>query len=1066
MTPDIADSPSSLCLPDEFTSLFDDPSAWMVVASGQATGHIRPIAGPEGKVGICLEYDFHGGGGFVVARRVWEMRLPPSFALGFSVSGAGLPNHFEFKVADPSGANAWRYQRMDCPLPETWQAWQLTERDLPFAWGPAGGGPPSAVGALEFVVAAGPGGRGSLCLSAPNFQDESFRAPARVRASSAALGHAATAVAFAPAEVSGAWRAAASDATPWWFVDLGKICRFGGIVIRWPENVPPRAYTLEIADTGEDDETGWRTVYRAARAAGRLSHLYLPGCHARCLRFTFAAPDCAGLAGLELWPDAYSSTPNAFLHAVAADYPRGWHPRYWQREQSYWTPIGTPEGTRRALINEEGLVEVDEAGFSLEPFLMIAGTLMTWDDAAIELYLPHDGIPLPEVLWRLPGITLRVSPWVDGPLGDQVLRVTYRLEKLAEDAPAVRLWLAVRPFQVNPPWQAFRNLGGWSPIHTLAVMDGGLRVGARPVFANRPAVHTAVATFDEAGIVPIILEMGSGPITAQGQREVNDPRGLASGGMAFDILAGRAEFAVTVAVPYARQNGEFPTDVGAGAGYVAAAEVWRATLGHVRWNVPAVAEPAVACFRTAAAHILINRDGPALQPGPRRYTRSWIRDSVIMGDAMAKAGCPEILRDFMRWYVPFQREDGFVPCVVDRDGVDWLVEHDSHGQFLWALQKVWQDAAEPNAPREFWSAIERAAEYLIALRVPKSRVADAPQPLATLCAGLLPESASHEGYLAHPVHSYWDDFWAVRGLQAAAAMATAIGQCSQAEQWHTVAADLEADLLRSIQGLIAERGLSYIPGSVEWADFDPTATANAIAMLDFADVLPQSVMTAMHQIYLEGFRKKRDGLVPWVNYTAYEIRIMGALVRLGHRAEAHELLAFFLSDRRPIEWNQWPEISWRDRRAPGHLGDVPHTWIAAEYLLAFAAMVADEQIASQRLVLAAGMPWDWIFTGSGFACAGLPTRWGKLDLFLHARQAGLLYHIHASIDGPCVLPPGGLVLAPPLPSGFIITQAALADGLPCPILAGCQRVVVPSLPARLTLTLATPELSNQAAVSV
>jgi hypothetical protein len=30
-------------------------------------------------------------------------------------------------------------------------------------------------------------------------------------------------------------------------------------------------------------------------------------------------------------------------------------------------------------------------------------------------------------------------------------------------------------------------------------------------------------------------------------------------------------------------------------------------------------------LRTALGHILVNRSGPALQPGARAYARSWIR---------------------------------------------------------------------------------------------------------------------------------------------------------------------------------------------------------------------------------------------------------------------------------------------------------------------------------------------------------------------------------------------------------------------------------------------------------
>ena len=142
---------------------------------------------------------------------------------------------------------------------------------------------------------------------------------------------------------------------------------------------------------------------------------------------------------------------------------------------------------------------------------------------------------------------------------------------------------------------------------------------------------------------------------------------------------------------------------------------------------------------------------------------------------------------------------------------------------------------------------------------------------------------------------------------------------------------------------IAARGLDYIPGSVEWADFDPTATATAIATTDAAERLPPGALAWTFDEYLRGLRKRRRGEIDWNNYSAYEIRILGALVRLGRRADAHELLEFFLADRRPTGWNQWPEISWRDPRSPGHLGDVPHAWIGAEYVLAVLGMFAYER---------------------------------------------------------------------------------------------------------------------------
>ena len=1010
-----------------FSALFDDPAAWQVFASGQAEGRLSRVAAADGGSGLRLDYDFHGGGGFVVMRREIRLTIPETFEIGFRLRGHGLPNHFEFKVADPGGANVWRHLRPDFKLPEAWSECRFHERDLPFAWGPAGGGAPSEVGAVEFVIAAGPGGQGSLELAIPTLEDQTLRLPRAIRASSHQAGFPPDAV-FATDSLAG-WRAAPDDPSPWWAVDFGRLLRFGGLVIEWPESLPAREFDVEISNDGET----WSRVHRAAVALGSRSHIPTPGAEARHLRMAFGNPACAALLSVKLRPDAFSRTPNEFIHNVAADFPRGWFPRYWHREQSYWTPVGSPEGKRRALINEEGMVEVDEAGFSLEPFILLGGALVTWADVETTRSLAKGGAPLPMVTWKTDGVRLEVLPWVDGKGDTLTLHVTYRLKcrKTADDA---RLIVAVRPFQVNPPWQAFRNLGGRSPIHQITCDARGMRVGQRQLAATPQPDAQGAAAFEEGG-VPAFLAVGGMPPRCQ----VDDDSGLASAAMLWSVALGGSTLEVTVSVPY---FGNSPSLAKNGRNKALAR--WRKTLGAVRWQVPECAAPAFDCFRTAAGHILINRDGPAIQPGPRRYTRSWVRDCVIMGAALAKAGLPRALREFLTWYARFQRADGFVPCVVDRDGVDCLVEHDSHGQFLWGIREVFRYGGDRRFLKKLFPPAQRAADYLITLRAQRL-TDDYRSGEHAACFGLLPESASHEGYLAHPVHSYWDDFWGVRGLEAAADLAAALGLTDEAARWQHEAGLFQQDLIRSIERVIADQHLAYIPGSVEWADFDPTATSNAIAQLDFADALPIGPLHAMLDTYLDGFHRKHRGDMPWNNYTAYEIRIIGAFTRLGKRDEANELLAFFLSDRRPLEWNQWPEITWRDPRSPGHLGDVPHTWIAAEYLLALTSMVASEREATASMVLASGLPWAWISGEAGFAVTGLPTRFGTLDFSIKARGDDL---IEVEVGGTIVPPPGGLSIEPPLPAGKRILPADSSDG---------KTVDVKTLPFQAILHLEPPK---------
>jgi hypothetical protein len=990
----------------DFFTLFADPDGWQVFASGQAQGKVSRVIAADGSSGVRLDYDFHGGGGFVVIRRAIALRLPHTFEIGFQLRGEGPPNHLEFKVVSPGGVNVWRYLRKDYQVPGNWTDFRFHERELPFAWGPAGGGAPSEVEAVEMVIAAGSGGKGSLELSNASLEDQTLRSPHAIVASSFLTNHSPQAV--WDGETCG-WRASPDDPAPWWAIDFGRRLRFGGLVIRWPDDLPPRACVVELSDDGKI----WTMLRRMVRADGNMSHISAPGAEACHLRVVFDHASCAAMCRVEMKPDAFSSTPNEFIHSVAADYPRGYHPRYWHREQSYWTPVGSPEGRRRALINEEGMVEVDEAGFSLEPFVLTNEEIISWADVQTKCAMAEQAAPIPSVTWNKSDLNLEILPWVDGAGDDLTLCVTYRL-KVTKLHEGLRLALAIRPFQVNPPWQAFRNLGGCSSITAITCEANAIHVNDRLVYSTPAPLSEGAALFEEGGVLRFLSQGLMPP-----EQQVDDSSGLASAAMIWELPAGKDLLELTIFVPFFGSRKTFVS-----SDRSTALARWQRKLGLVKWQVPSCAKSAFDCLHTAAGHILINRDGAAIQPGPRRYTRSWVRDSVIMGAALAKVGLPHVMDEFIRWYASFQRADGFVPCVVDRDGVDWLVEHDSHGQFLWGIREVFRAGQDNDFLREIMPHARKAAEYLIDLRAQRmtseflagDRKAE---------FGLLPESASHEGYLSHPVHSYWDDFWGVRGLQAAADMAEAAGCKDESARWCTEADHFQNDLLMSLNKVVREKNLNYIPGSIEWADLDPTATANAIGLLDFADVLPAEAMHGTLEAYLTGHRGRHGGGVIWNNYSAYEIRLIRAFVRVGKREVVKELLDFFLSDRRPCEWNQWPEISWFNPRSPGHLGDIPHTWIAAEFILSLTSMVVDEREASASLVLASGMPWNWISEENGFSVSELPTRYGSLEF--HMRTSGEDV-MHIEIADTIAMPPGGLWVIPPLPKGRCMGELRATSG--------------------------------------
>lgn len=434
-------------------------------------------------------------------------------------------------------------------------------------------------------------------------------------------------------------------------------------------------------------------------------------------------------------------------------------------------------------------------------------------------------------------------------------------------------------------------------------------------------------------------------------------------------------------------------------------------LGRLEIQLPSWAEGVVETLKTAAAHILINRDGPALQPGPRRYSRSWIRDGALMGAALARVGLFEAGRDFIRWYVDYQTPDGNLPDCVDRDGSEWLPEYDSWGQLIFSVMDQYRFSGDQAFLAEMWPAVSKSVDYLERLRNQRL-TAEYQAEGKRAYYGLLPESMSHEGYMAHPVHAYWDDFWALRGFKDAAHMAEILGDRAQARGIADLRDAFQRDLYASLDRVIQDRGLDFLPGSVEFADFDPAATSIAIAVADELHRLPRPAIDQTFDRYLEGFRARARGDIAWANYSAYEVRIVGALVRLGRRQEAHEVLDFLLADRRIQPWSQWPEISWKDPLGPSFIGDMPHSWIGAEYILAVRSFFAYEREADRSLVIAAGIPEDWLEGEGEIRVRDLPTYYGPLSYRLR-RETADTYRL--SLSGDLDMPPGGIIAMPPLP---------------------------------------------------
>jgi hypothetical protein len=265
------------------------------------------------------------------------------------------------------------------------------------------------------------------------------------------------------------------------------------------------------------------------------------------------------------------------------------------------------------------------------------------------------------------------------------------------------------------------------------------------------------------------------------------------------------------------------------------------------------------------------------------------------------------------------------------------------------------------------------------------------------------------------VHSYWDDFFALRGLADAADAARALGEASDARRFADQGEAFRADLRRSVELAIERHAIDFVPGCVELGDFDPTSTAAAFDPCGVAALLPAAALARTFERYLAELRARREQ--PPESHTPYEVRNVGALLRLGRKQEALALLARLLADRRPPAWRQWPEIAWRDPRAPRFLGDLPHGWVASTFARAVRRLLAYER-EDGALVLAAGVPEDWVREPPGVRVQGLPTGYGALSYTLRAEGPRVQLALGAGLR----LPPGGLVVESPLASPLVSVE--------------------------------------------
>ncbi len=689
---------------------------------------------------------------------------------------------------------------------------------------------------------------------------------------------------------------------------------------------------------------------------------------------------------------------NDAIAALAKKSPRGTFPRAFVGEQPYWTMAGSDGGKVTALISEDGAIEPAKGSYSIEPVVIDGGKRFDWANVVQRQSLAARKLPIPTVTWTAPGFRLDTTLLADS-AGRAVL-AGYVLTNTGTTRRPIELRLGVRPWQVNPRAQFLAQQGGHSPISRI-VRDGRQLLITQPQTEGDPAKTRLLIASREPNNVAI----GAFPAAPE----------MAFADLVYrvDLAPGKSERIVLT----------MPGPTGAALDWDSAFRDtrahWNEVLGRVSIKVPPARQAFADTIATTFSQILTSRDGPMLKPGTRSYDRAWIRDGAMMGEALLRMGRADVARDFSNWYRAHLFDSGKVPCCVDFRGADPVPENDSQGEYIFMVSQLYRFTGDRAALERDWPAVLGAVRYMDQLRLSERTPANL-QPGKRMLYGLMPPSISHEGYSAKPQYSLWDDFWALRGYRDAAEIARLLGKpeaAAIAASRDQFAGDLHAAILAARD----HWKIDFIPGATSLGDFDATSTTIALDPGNEQARLGTAMLNATFERYWREFQARAAGTHLWKDYTPYETRTIGSFVRLGWRDRIDPLIDFFMADRRPAAWNQWAEVVGRDPREVRFIGDMPHAWVASDFVRGALDMFAWERRDDGALVLGGGLSAAWL-AGDGSAIEGLATPYGKLSFAMRG-DARLLT---ATISGDA-RPPGGFVLGWPFGG---MPPAARVNGRP------------------------------------
>ena len=636
-----------------------------------------------------------------------------------------------------------------------------------------------------------------------------------------------------------------------------------------------------------------------------------------------------------------------------------------------WTAIGYPDCEELPIIDPRGLLTPLLDGWSLDGWLMDGDGRCLLPSRTADCRQWQDMHPVARITTEteMPGLALSSRAWVQLEAGIPVCRL--RLQ--AQSDTDASLVLALRPY--NPEGISFIHEVRLSDDRRAWTVDETQRIEF-----SAPADRHHVSDYRQGDVY---IHLRDREDQVEGRCEV----GMVTAAALFPIKAGEAT-EITARIPLAEMSAGLPADA------------WENAQGNrCRLSCP---DPHYQFLYDAAVTSLILHSPEDVYPGPFTYKRFWFRDAAFIIHALLCVGLTERAERALARFPERQTRHGYFRS---QEG-----EWDSNGQVLWILQRHADLTGKPLSP-DWLEPVRQGARWILRKRLADDL--DAPH------AGLLPAGFSAE-HLGPNDYYYWDDFWGVAGLRAAAELLR--DQDPDASREFARAADAFAAAVdRSLAACAQRLGRPAMPAS-------PYRRLDAGAIGSLACGYPVQLCAPDEPRLLDcaGFLMDRC----FVNGAFYQdmihsglnayltLHVAQVLLRAGdpRHLELMDAVAALASPT-----GQWPEAI-HPRTGGGCMGDGHHVWAAAEWVLMLRNCFVREE--GEGLILCAGIPPRWLEQDDPIRFGPAPTRFGAIHLTIHS-QAGAAPRVEWQADWHGAAPPIQVCL----PGFAPATAAADADSI-------------------------------------